>query len=293
VRDVIKTLTLKISACKEPLDAQGVGNALYGLQGMNPEHSEVATLLNNLAGLVLDSDPLGAQAITMSLLGLLDMNIEHAAVQGVVTALDAKIYEFIKSSKQQHQLNLSEYRDLWRHINLFEHFNSNHSAMKSVAVLRVFLESVQYANSHTSEQQEQPNRTEREFAAYIRAALEYDAKQRGITAPTMSTSEYIDHFEADIVVRVPATATTTTNVSCGQQQWSRVVNIEIDGTTHLQSQRIRFDRRRDQYLTEKCDIECVCRISLLDKSCRYLTTKERKQTVLLKLQGLNLIGKLA
>ena len=41
VRDILLALAPKVKSCSEALDTQEVGNALYGLQGMNSEHSEV------------------------------------------------------------------------------------------------------------------------------------------------------------------------------------------------------------------------------------------------------------
>jgi hypothetical protein len=49
VREVLSALAVKIRNCKENLDPQGVGNALYGLQKMCSDSSEVREILSALA----------------------------------------------------------------------------------------------------------------------------------------------------------------------------------------------------------------------------------------------------
>jgi len=41
VRYLLAVLTPKIANCQELLEAQNVGNALYGLRGMSSDHKEV------------------------------------------------------------------------------------------------------------------------------------------------------------------------------------------------------------------------------------------------------------
>jgi len=43
-----QVLTPQIAKCSEPLSAQAVGNALYGLQGCSSEHVEVRSVLKGL-----------------------------------------------------------------------------------------------------------------------------------------------------------------------------------------------------------------------------------------------------
>jgi hypothetical protein len=49
VRDVLSSLAIKVRSCREDLDAQAMGNALYGLQGMSSDCSEVRDVLSSLA----------------------------------------------------------------------------------------------------------------------------------------------------------------------------------------------------------------------------------------------------
>jgi hypothetical protein len=52
VRELLHVLSTQVSGCIEPLSAQAVGNALYGLQGMSSDCKEVRELLHVLAGQV-------------------------------------------------------------------------------------------------------------------------------------------------------------------------------------------------------------------------------------------------
>ena len=57
--------------CRETLDAQAVGNALYGLQGMSSDNAEVRSLVRALSGHVERCrEPLSAQHVGNALYGL-------------------------------------------------------------------------------------------------------------------------------------------------------------------------------------------------------------------------------
>ena len=49
VRDVLSALAMKVDSCKEDLNAQALGNALYGLQRMSSDHVEVRDVLSALS----------------------------------------------------------------------------------------------------------------------------------------------------------------------------------------------------------------------------------------------------
>jgi len=71
VRSILKVLTPQIAKCSEPLNAQAVGNALYGLQGCSSEHAEVRSVLDALTPQIAKcSEPLSAQAVGNALYGL-------------------------------------------------------------------------------------------------------------------------------------------------------------------------------------------------------------------------------
>jgi outer membrane murein-binding lipoprotein Lpp len=49
VKDVLAALAPKVESCREELDAQAVGNAVYGLQSMSSDVREVKDVLAALA----------------------------------------------------------------------------------------------------------------------------------------------------------------------------------------------------------------------------------------------------
>jgi len=69
VRSIIRVLAPQIAKCTETLDAQEIGNALYGLQGCSSEHSEVRSILKVLSPHIPKcTETLNAQAIGNALL---------------------------------------------------------------------------------------------------------------------------------------------------------------------------------------------------------------------------------
>jgi hypothetical protein len=85
VRGLAGALVAKVQSCKEPLSAQAVGSALYGLQGMSSEHPEVRRLVGALAAKVRScTDSLSAQNVGNALKGLQGMSSEHPEVPTTV-----------------------------------------------------------------------------------------------------------------------------------------------------------------------------------------------------------------
>ena len=52
VRLLVRALSIQVQRCTEPLSAQAVRNALYGLQGMSGDDADVQLLLRALSGQV-------------------------------------------------------------------------------------------------------------------------------------------------------------------------------------------------------------------------------------------------
>ncbi len=48
VQAMLKALMPKVESCREALDAQNVGNSLYGLQGMSSDSAELRAMLSAL-----------------------------------------------------------------------------------------------------------------------------------------------------------------------------------------------------------------------------------------------------
>jgi hypothetical protein len=97
VRELLHELTLKIQASNASLDAQAIGNALYGLQCMDATTPEVRELLHELTLKIQASTAsLDAQAIGNALYGLQNMSLDHADAHTLLFSLVSK---FPKLSK--------------------------------------------------------------------------------------------------------------------------------------------------------------------------------------------------
>ncbi len=85
-------LAAKISQSTCELDAQAIGNALYGLKGMSSECGEVRTLLSVLATKISASkNLLSGQEVGIALYGLRNMSSKYSEVRNVVAAIGQKV----------------------------------------------------------------------------------------------------------------------------------------------------------------------------------------------------------
>jgi hypothetical protein len=95
VRDVLAALAAlapKIEGCREELDAQEVGNALYGLQNMRIDVREVRDVLAALAPKIKGCrEELRAQEVGNALYGLQGMSSDVREVVEVLAAVTLKI----------------------------------------------------------------------------------------------------------------------------------------------------------------------------------------------------------
>ena len=81
LRKLVAALAVKVQKCREDLDAQAVGNALYGLRRMS-DSQEVRQLLTALTVKVQQSrEELSVQAVAMSLYGLQCMGNSQELLQ--------------------------------------------------------------------------------------------------------------------------------------------------------------------------------------------------------------------
>jgi hypothetical protein len=99
VRSFLKTLTPLVEDCSGELQAHHIGQALYGLQLMCSEHSEVRALVkvlaaktarSRLAGSGGGGGGLGDQELGMACYGLKRMCASHKEVRAMLAALSEK-----------------------------------------------------------------------------------------------------------------------------------------------------------------------------------------------------------
>ncbi len=94
VQGLVAALTTKIGHSNATLDAQAIGNALYGLQKMDATSLAVQGLVEALKSKIVDSGAiLNVQAIGNALYGLQKMDATSLAAQGLVAALKTKILD--------------------------------------------------------------------------------------------------------------------------------------------------------------------------------------------------------
>jgi hypothetical protein len=64
VLELVSVLAARVASCQEPLSAQEVGNAIYGLQNLSSDKKEVLELLSVLAARVAScQEPVSAQTV--------------------------------------------------------------------------------------------------------------------------------------------------------------------------------------------------------------------------------------
>jgi hypothetical protein len=77
---------------REAISAQAISNALYGLQGMSSEVTEVRALLYALtAQMIASSDVLTSQAVSNALYGLQGFNSDSPEVRALLQVLTVKV----------------------------------------------------------------------------------------------------------------------------------------------------------------------------------------------------------
>ena len=98
----MRVLTDKVKDSDEKLNAQAVGNALYGLQGMSSDHEEVRSLVVVLTDKVKDSDEnFKAQNVGNALYGLQGMSSDHEEMRSLLRVLTDKVKDSDENFKAQ------------------------------------------------------------------------------------------------------------------------------------------------------------------------------------------------
>ena len=91
--ELLKSIMIITKNCRETPNAQAVGNALYGMQGMSSDHAEVRSMVSALLGKVHScKESLGAQEVGNALYGMQCMSSDHAEVRSMVSALAGKVH---------------------------------------------------------------------------------------------------------------------------------------------------------------------------------------------------------
>jgi hypothetical protein len=279
VRGLLSVLGEKVSTCREPLGAQEVGNALYGLQGMSSESAEVRGLLSVLGEKVSTCrEPLGAQEVGNALYGLQGMNSKYLDASVIRDKICGKLDDSIflgNNFKVYSQiiLGLCAFPGTEETTTLMEKMlrdlkdasatsTSLDVPMSLAASLRLLVELdlpffrslptglkaklqsvlaliISRERSGTGIQIKKTNVSERFYEKMAIMAFAGYREKELIIRIERNVNLY--DFEADIVVTIESAASA-------QQHPPLVINFEIDGPVHAHAAKKRYCAIRDKYL---------------------------------------------
>ena len=255
VRDLLVVLRDQVVRCTEPLDAQAVGNALYGLQNMSSESKEVRDLLVVLRDQVGKcTEPLRAQAVGNALYGVLRFDLDTSwswfikvlldsisqcdgsnnfvdvgtILQSLCLITSAKSYPLSQSIKEMGLLD----EIVLQKNRLAQVFNAHPEVVSRIGVA--------------------VNRNEKKYFLAACGAF------RDIPGVTLSNNEYIEGFEADIVIRKESSSSLSVEESSSKKELSTIINVELDGPIYKHKLRKkRFCEARDRYLFDTVGVRVV------------------------------------
>ena len=255
VRDLLVVLRDQVGKCTEPLRAQAVGNALYGLQNMSSESKEVRDLLVVLRDQVGKcTEPLRAQAIGNALYGVLRFDLDTSwswfikvlldsisqcdgsnnfvdvgtILQSLCLITSAKSYPLSQSIKEMGLLD----EIVLQKNRLAQVFNAHPEVVSRIGVA--------------------VNRNEKKYFLAACGAF------RDIPGVTLSNNEYIEGFEADIVIRKESSSSLSVEESSSKKELSTIINVELEGPIYKHKLRKkRFCEARDRYLFDTVGVRVV------------------------------------
>ena len=254
VRDLLVVLRDQVVRCTEPLRAQEVGNALYGLQNMSSESKEVRDLLVVLRDQVGKcTEPLRAQAVGNALYGVLRFDLDTSwswfikvlldsisqcdgsnnfvdvgtILQSLCLITSAKSYPLSQSIKEMGLLD----EIVLQKNRLAQVFNAHPEVVSRIGVA--------------------VNRNEKKYFLAACGAF------RDIPGVTLSNNEYIEGFEADIVIRKESSSLSVEE-SSSKKELSTIINVELEGPIYKHKLRKkRFCEARDRYLFDTVGVRVV------------------------------------
>ena len=255
VRDLLVVLRDQVVRCTEPLRAQAVGNALYGLQNMSSESKEVRDLLVVLRDQVGKcTEPLRAQAVGNALYGVLRFDLDTSwswfikvlldsisqcdgsnnfvdvgtILQSLCLITSAKSYPLSQSIKEMGLLD----EIVLQKNRLAQVFNAHPEVVSRIGVA--------------------VNRNEKKYFLAACGAF------RDIPGVTLSNNEYIEGFEADIVIRKESSSSLSVEESSSKKELSTIINVELEGPIYKHKLRKkRFCEARDRYLFDTVGVRVV------------------------------------
>jgi hypothetical protein len=258
VRALLAELSPKVKACREALKAQNVGNALYGLQGMSSEVPEVRALLAELSPKVKTCrEELDAQAVGNAFFGLREVEL-GSKWQDTVAKWLARLH----SVATDESIGFDDIRIGFQSLALVS-FSSCRlkSALQSLGLYSDLLRTQEVLLRRMQELQPKTSNfmshTEEKYSKLAAAAF------AGRVGVSVSSNEFLNGFESDLVIRVTSDGGLST-----------VINVELDGPHHKYILRtMRFCALRDQLLRQQHGVRVV-RWDLLSRSQQRKSDKD-------------------
>ena len=254
VKELLLALAGKLSTGNVSFNAQAVGNALYGLQNMSSEDKEVRDLLVVLRDQVGKcTEPLRAQAVGNALYGVLRFDLDTSwswfikvlldsisqcdgsnnfvdvgtILQSLCLITSAKSYPLSQSIKEMGLLD----EIVLQKNRLAQVFNAHPEVVSRIGVA--------------------VNRNEKKYFLAACGAF------RDIPGVTLSNNEYIEGFEADIVIRKESSSLSVEE-SSSKKELSTIINVELEGPIYKHKLRKkRFCEARDRYLFDTVGVRVV------------------------------------
>jgi hypothetical protein len=273
VRAMLSALSPKVESCREALDAQAVGNALYGMQGMSSDSVEVRAMLSALLPKVESCrEALKAQAVGNALYGMQGMR-GAAEFSILINFLYHQVTIIAGSPLLLKSLSSKDLVSLGQHLVLTlpvlrEETKDEHQRWETISIL--LADELVNRKSHADpflRPGKSRSKAERRVYDISKSAFEN-------AAMTISSNEYLFNiFEADIVLIVPV----ANNVNHSQSNnRNLIINIEVDGIHHQLERKKRFCMLRDKYLRSQGVVIERIEVSAL----RRMKDKEVKEWLL-------------
>jgi hypothetical protein len=298
VREILSALLPLVRSCKEPLKAQEVSNALFGLQGMSSEHEEVRGMLSALVPKVCScQEHLTEQSIGNALYGLQGMSSGLKETQDLIDAVVLNYFLQLESISVQ-SISMGLFGILNKYLSepvlkLVRHWflciekllvadgtsfddvvmlyqllalmdSRNLPLTKSLQAASIYddflrLKERMYDRLTLLSKSSTPKQQSRTEAYYYERVKAAYKNHKNVA---LSHNDFLFGFEADIVIRHYDDSTNTL---------TKIINIELDGPAHRYIfRKQRFCALRDEYLTRVHGVQ-VTRYDLTSASA---TTKE-------------------
>ena len=220
------------------MDAQAVGNALYGLQGMSSDSAEVRGLISVLGAKVKGyRDDLNAQAVGNALYGIMNLT-GSPCLESVVDT----IWGYI--------VRLGSITSNYKNLSFVDLLCLGQSVALSVFAIRNNMGQDDYSQWEATSKLLGSELSSRVSENQVSIGFRSNAERRMYEVLTrvfdksdiaLASNEHLFNlFEADIILRVQS-------ASVG----SLVINIEVDGIHHLREKKRRFCALRDEYLKSR------------------------------------------